>query len=97
MLRYRSVGHAAIPPPGFFTVSPVPNDERAVFVRVMPVVALPDGSFVASANWMFASATMPFHTGGTLLLSAFFARKSLLRTETWLLTCVSEMFCEAVL
>ena len=45
-----------------------------VAVRVMPVVALPAGSLVARANWIFESSTRLFHTGGTLRASAFFAR-----------------------
>src|SRR5213592_4435895 len=73
--RYRSLGQAAWPPAfARFTESPVPNESRVVFVRVIPVVFLPAGSFLARANWMFASVTSPVHTPGTMLLSALLAR-----------------------
>jgi hypothetical protein len=79
------------------TRSSAPNDVRVVAVRVIPVVAFPFGSFVASANRMLASATKPLHTEGVVAASAFAARKSLLSTATWLLICASEMFSSVFL
>ena len=73
--RYRLAGQAGCPPPAaVLTVSPVPNDGRVVFVRVIPVVALPLGSFFASANWMFGFAARPFHGSGMRFWSVFFGR-----------------------
>src|SRR5262245_21213338 len=96
--RYRLAGQAGCPPPDFvLTESSVPKDVRVVSVLVMPVCVLPWGSFVASANWMLASATRPVQTDGTLLLSGLVARKSLFSTAIWLLICASEMFSESFL
>ncbi len=78
-------------------MSSAPNEVGVVAVRMIPVVALPFGSFVASANWMLASATRPFHTAGAFFASVFVARKSLLSTAIWLLTCASEMFSSVFL
>ena len=75
IFRYLSVGQAFTPPVAEdFTESSVPKDALVVFVRVMPVVGLPFGSFVARANWTLTSDTRPFQTGGTLDLSVFLAR-----------------------
>src|SRR5215831_18495510 len=84
--KYLSLGHGSAPPlAADFTVSPVPNEVRVVFVRVIPGVDLPVGSVVARANWTRASATSPFQMLGALLLSEFVARKSLFSTVIWLL------------
>ena len=79
------------------TLSSAPNDVLVVGVRVIPVVAFPFGSFVASANWMLASATSPLQTEGVLVASEFVARKSLLSTAIWLLIWLSEMSSSAFL
>src|SRR6185503_18959935 len=97
-LRYRPAGHAGAPPPALvLTLSSAPNDVRVVVVRVIPVVAFPFGSLVASANWTLASATKPLHTEGVVVASVFVARKSSLSTAIWLLICASEMFSSVFL
>src|SRR5512137_268755 len=51
IFRYLSVGQAFTPPVAAnFTESSVSKDVRVVFVRVIPVVGLPFGSFDARAN-----------------------------------------------
>src|SRR5262245_34411045 len=72
--RYLEEGHAGAPPvEAFLTVSFVPKESRVVLVRVMPLVALPDGSFVASANRIFESTMSPRQTNGVRVLSALVA------------------------
>src|SRR5262245_59565689 len=86
IFKYLSLGHGSAPPlADDFTVSPVPNEVRVVFVRVIPEVDLPVGSVVARANWIRASATSTFQMLGTLLLSEFVYRKSLFITGIFLL------------
>ena len=69
------MGHAVEPPLlARFTSSPAPNPARSVCTRTTPSVFLPSGSFVASWNLIFGSATRPFHGAGTLELSGFVAR-----------------------
>ena len=72
--RYRFAGQAGSPPPALvLTESPVPNESRVDFVRVIPVVFFPLGSFVASANWMFGFEASPFHASGTAFWSSLAA------------------------
>ena len=51
-----------------------PNEVFEVWVRVIPVVVLPAGSFVARLNSIFASVASPFQTGGIVDLSELAAR-----------------------
>ena len=93
MLRYSSVGHAFEPPLfARFTSSPAPNPVRCVCTRTTPSVLFPSGSVVASWNLIFGSATRPFHGAGTLEVSGFVARKSLLSAVIWLLIWARLMF-----
>ena len=56
-----------MPPPAFvFTESPVAERVAGRLPRVIPFVALPLGSFVASANAMFGSAARLVHGVGDL-------------------------------
>ncbi len=73
------------------------NEAADVLVRVMPFVALPLGSVLASSNSIRASAARPAKAAGSDPTSALVMRKSLLRTAIWLSICASEMFCAAVL
>jgi hypothetical protein len=98
VFKYLSLGHGSAPPlADDFTVSPVPNEVRVVFVRVIPDVDVPVGSVFARANWIRVSATSPFQMLGTLLLSEFVARKSLFSTAIWLLIWAVEIFSAHVL
>ena len=98
MLRYLSVGHA-LGPPVAADLTPSSSEKAvvAVAVRVMPVVGLPAGSVAASLNSIRASAVAGANGAGTVPISAFLRRKSLLSTAIWLWICATEMFCAAVL
>ena len=63
-----------------------------VRVRVIPFVALPKMSLVASLNWIRVSECSGLKTSGSLVRSRFFIRKSWLRIRTWLWICAFEMF-----
>src|SRR5215467_15210624 len=72
--RYFLVGHEPAPPSvADFTESSSEKDVLVVLVRVIPLVGLPLGSFLARTNLILASVTKPDHTPGVLFRSGFFA------------------------
>jgi hypothetical protein len=96
--RYSLAGHGSDPPvlPDLMSSSDE-NEVLFVLTRTIPSVGLPSGSVLASSNSTRASPMNGWNTEGTVLRSAFLARKSSFRTSIWLLICAFEMFCALVL